>query len=216
MDPIFLAGAVVILLISIIIHEVMHGLAALYYGDTTARDAGRLTLNPIPHIDPIGSLLLPALMFWVNGPILGWAKPVPVNPLRFRDIKTGEIVVSLAGIAANLAIALIAVILFHLLAPSLGLGDVVISLIRFTYTINLVLALFNLIPIPPLDGSKVLMALLPYHLAREYEKLSQYGFFILILLLYIPLYKGASILSVYITYSILLVSDLFNIIPKSF
>ncbi len=180
------AGSIIILLFSIILHEVMHGLAALYFGDHTAERAGRLTLNPLPHIDPIGSILLPALGLIFGGVIFGWAKPVPVNPLNFRDIRTGELVVSLAGVAANLVLAVLAAILFHLFGNSLFypiFGDLMTTVVEF----NLLLFVFNLIPIPPLDGSKVLMVFLPANLEITYRRLEQYGFMILMLVFFTPL-----------------------------
>lgn len=186
MNPEFFAIAIVILLFSVIVHEVMHGLMALKFGDRTAQNAGRLTLNPLPHIDPIGTILLPAIFLIL--PLLtgvpsrffiAWAKPVPVNPLNFDNIRLGELTVSLAGVGSNFALALIGAILYHLV-PNSFLQDI----FQFTVGINLMLGVFNLLPIPPLDGSKVLLALLPYNLAREYEKLSTYGIFILLFLLY--------------------------------
>ncbi len=188
----YFAISLIILLLSIIIHEVAHGLAALYFGDHTAEHAGRLTLNPIPHIDPIGSILIPAIIFIPAvlgfgslGFFIAWAKPVPVNPLHFNNIRLGEFVVSAAGIVSNIAIAVLAAILFHL-TGSYGFplwGNV----LSFAVQINLVLAAFNLLPIPPLDGSKILGSLLPAHLEFEYRKLERYGFLILILLLFSPI-----------------------------
>lgn len=213
MDPIFLAGAIVIMLFSIILHEVMHGFAALQFGDTTARDMGRLTLNPIPHIDPIGSIALPLLLYFAHGPIIGWAKPVPVNPLRFSNIKKGELVVALAGVTSNLVLAVLAALIYHLI-PNLQ-PSALPDLLRFTFSINLVLAIFNLIPIPPLDGSKVLMTILPYHLARQFEKLSPYGMFILIISLYVPV-LGVPIISLILGIVLFLFSSIFQIPPKFF
>lgn len=199
MSPEGAALSIVILLFSVIIHEVMHGLTALKFGDRTAERAGRLTLNPIPHIDLVGTILLPALLFISNSPILfGWAKPVPVNPLNFSDIKRGELLVSAAGIASNLVLAVIASLLFHLLNNFANPPDLVLELLYFTVSINLLLAVFNLIPIPPLDGSKVLISLLPYNLAREYQRFEPYGFVMLLLLWFIP-FGGSSLLSFVLT-----------------
>src|SRR5258708_9874631 len=129
MNPEVLAISLVILLFSVIVHEVMHGLVALKFGDHTAEHAGRLTLNPIPHIDPIGTILLPAIFLilpLVTGVpsrfFIGWAKPVPVNPLNFTNIRNGELLVSLAGIASNVTLALLAAIIYHLL-PLFGLSN---------------------------------------------------------------------------------------------
>lgn len=185
MDPTVLAGAIIILLFSVIVHEVMHGLAALYYGDRTAQNAGRLTLNPIPHIDPLGTVLLPVLLIATGSPVVfGWAKPVPINPLNFRNIRQGELVTSLAGILSNFALAIVAAIIFHLASKVAPIN--LLLLLKFTVDINLILGVFNLLPIPPLDGSKVVMSYLPYHLLQQYQKVERYGLMILILLWVIP------------------------------
>src|SRR3989344_7550390 len=166
--PEFFALSIIVLLFSVIIHEVMHGWVALKFGDYTAERAGRLTLNPIPHIDLFGTIILPALMIFSGSPILfGWAKPVPVNPLNFSSLKKGELMVSAAGILANFSLALGATLLFHLLKTA-GAPFMILGLLKFTVTINLILGIFNLFPIPPLDGSKILLSQLPYKLAREY------------------------------------------------
>jgi Zn-dependent protease len=180
--------SILILLLSVIIHEVMHGLVALKFGDHTAENAGRLTLNPIPHIDPIGTILLP-LVFLIlplltGAPVgffIAWAKPVPINPLNFTDIKKGELWVSAAGILSNFSLAIIAAVLYHLLGPA---NLLLSEIFRFAVGINLMLGIFNLLPIAPLDGSKVLLTLLPLDLAREYQKTFRYGFLILLALLY--------------------------------
>lgn len=187
----FIPLAIVILLFSVILHEVMHGLMALKFGDHTAEKMGRLTLNPLPHIDPIGTILLPALFILSgSGILLGWAKPVPVNPLNFSNLRRGELLVSAVGIMANFTLALTGTVLFHLLLPILGVSSVIIHLMSFTVTINLILGLFNLFPIPPLDGSKILMSQLPFNLAREFEKITPYGMFILLALLWFtPIFR---------------------------
>lgn len=179
------AGKILILLFSIIVHEVFHGLAALYYGDTTAKRMGRLTLNPIPHIDLVGSILLPAIGLLYGGVIFGWAKPVPVNPLNFRKIREGELVVSLAGVLSNLGLAIIAAVVYHLsqaFFPSLVLQALMVNAV----VLNLLLMVFNMVPIPPLDGSKVLMTFLPANLEIKFRKLEQYGFLILMFIFFTP------------------------------
>ena len=186
--PEFFATSIIILLFSVIIHEVMHGLVALKFGDHTAENAGRLTLNPIPHIDLFGTILLPALLIITGSPILfGWAKPVPVNPLNFRNLRKGELMVAAAGILANFSLAIIAALIFHLLnALPQTFPALLGSLLRFTVLINLVLGIFNLFPIPPLDGSKILLSQLPLNLARSYQRLEPYGILILLVFMMIP------------------------------
>jgi Zn-dependent protease len=182
-----------VLLFSVVLHEYAHGWMARRQGDDTAYMLGRLTLNPIPHIDPIGSVLLPALLIITNAPfVLGWAKPVPVNPRNYRNYKRGDILVSLAGIVVNLALAVIAtvvMILVVLLARGLPAAaptfELIVQMMQRAVLINLVLAFFNLIPIPPLDGSHVLYHLLPPKLGLAYRGLYQYGMMILLALMLI-------------------------------
>ncbi len=190
----FFALSILVLLFSVILHEVMHGLVALRFGDTTAQRAGRLTLNPIPHIDLFGTILLPGLLILTGSPILfGWAKPVPVNPLNFKNIKRGEFFVSAAGILANFGLAITAALLYHLLSTISSTPVILLNILRFATMINLVLGVFNLFPIPPLDGSKILLSQLPYNLAKEYQKLERYGFLILVLLMMVP-FGGSTLL----------------------
>lgn len=181
------ALSIIIFLFSVILHEVAHGMVARHFGDHTAANAGRLTLNPIPHIDPFGSILLPLLLILSHSPILlGWAKPVPVDPLKFKDIRKGELWVSAAGPLTNLGLAAIAATLYHLLPTVLNTQYLILfSALRYTVYINALLAVFNLLPIPPLDGSKVVMSYLPYHMLTRYEKLTPYGFLIILALLYL-------------------------------
>ena len=180
-----------VLLFSVVLHEYAHGWQALREGDDTAYMLGRLTLNPIPHIDPMGSIIIPLLLVALNSPfLLGWAKPVPVNPRKYRNYKAGDIRVSLAGIVTNIGLAVIATLLLiaviHLrnivpsLAPSL---TIVGGMLQYGILINLILAFFNLIPIPPLDGSHVLYHLLPPRLGMQYRELGRYGMLILMMLL---------------------------------
>lgn len=201
MVPEFLAFSIVILLFSVIVHEVMHGLVALKFGDTTAQRAGRLTLNPIPHIDLFGTILLPALLIFTGSPILfGWAKPVPVNPLNFSNLRKGDLLVSAAGILANFSLAIVAALIYHILnALPQQFPAILGSLLRFTVVINLILGVFNLFPIPPLDGSKILLSQLPIHLAGEYQKLERYGILILLLFMMIP-FGNSSLLQTILGY----------------
>jgi len=191
--PEFFALSIIVLLFSVILHEVMHGWVALKFGDHTAERAGRLTLNPIPHIDLFGTILLPALLIFTGSPILfGWAKPVPVNPLNFTNLRKGELLVSAAGILANFGLAIVASLIYHFLnALPQTFPPIVGSVLRFTIMINLVLGIFNLFPIPPLDGSKILLSQLPLNLARSFQRIEPYGIFILLILLMIP-FGGSS------------------------
>lgn len=193
MNPEFLALSIIILLFSVIVHEVMHGLVARRFGDHTAERAGRLTLNPLPHIDPVGTILLPGLLIISGSPILfGWAKPVPVNPLNFSSLRKGELFVSAAGVLSNFGLAIAAASIYHILnALPQTFPFILGALLQFTITINLVLGVFNLFPIPPLDGSKVLLSQLPYNLAKQYQKLEPYGILILLILLMVPLGKSS-------------------------
>jgi len=170
------------LVFSIVFHEVAHGYAAYRLGDPTARDAKRLTLNPLAHIDPMGSVVLPLILVFTNSPMLfGWAKPVPFNPGYFRNVKKGTMIVGAAGPAANLALAAVAAAAFRLFSP----GGVVGLFLVNVCIINVILAVFNLIPIPPLDGSRIVVGFLPPDLARSYLKLERFGFLIIFGLLWL-------------------------------
>ncbi len=182
----FYAGLIPIVAYSIILHEIAHAVAALWSGDSTALHANRITLNPIPHIDPFGTILLPGLMIIMNtGIVFGWAKPVPVNRLNFRHPVRDDIFVSLAGIATNLILAFFFILLLHLThKPSpVYPGDMNYHLFRMAAGVNIVLAVFNLIPIPPLDGSHVFKYLLPRDVRPKYEMLGFYGMFLILIFL---------------------------------
>ncbi len=165
----------IILILSIVIHEVAHGVAALWQGDETAKREGRLTMNPIPHIDIFGSILLPFLLAMSGSPIMfGWAKPVPVNPYNFRNQKWGEALVAFAGPFVNILLAIISLFLLKTMVFS---GSY-IPLLEGIIVINIVLAIFNLIPIPPLDGSKILFAFLPHRFYKFKTWMERQGFII--------------------------------------
>lgn len=162
--------AIVIIIFSIILHEVAHGYVANWLGDPTAKYAGRLTLNPLQHIDPVGSVLIPGILALTGASFLiGWARPVPVNPYNLRWGKWGEALTAFAGPATNIVIALLAALLIRF--GVVGLDSAVVSIIVLVIASNLSLAILNLIPIPPLDGSKVVAAILPYQLERQYRAL---------------------------------------------
>ncbi len=184
MDPISIIIFIVILLFSVIFHEVAHGLMAEKLGDPTARYAGRLTLNPIPHIDPLWSIILPAMMLYFNAPILfGAAKPVPVDFRNFRNIKVGMFLVAIIGPVTNLVLAGLAAAVY-LLTPNIS--ETGRELLVETSRLNIILFLFNLIPVPPLDGSKVLASILGYfdrNLVYKFLELERYGFIFIIILL---------------------------------
>ncbi|MEX0917266.1 MAG: site-2 protease family protein [Candidatus Paceibacterota bacterium] len=162
--------SVVILLFSIIIHELAHGYAALYLGDPTARLAGRLTLNPIKHLDPIGSILVPGLLLLSPSPfVFGWAKPVPYNPFNLKNQRWGEAFVAAAGPLTNLGIALLFGLLIRF-SDLLALPPAFIEIGSFIVFINLLLGIFNLIPFPAFDGSKVLRSVLPFPMAQAFNR----------------------------------------------
>ena len=173
----------VVLIFSAILHEVMHGVVAEKLGDPTARVLGRITLNPIPHLDPIGSILLPLVgILSGSGIIFAWAKPVPINPLHFKDPKKDMALSALAGPLTNLLIAIIAAQLIKFLPVNETLSPILYIIVLY----NLMLTILNLIPIPPLDGSKVLASILPDDLAASYLSIERYGIFILLFLLFFP------------------------------
>lgn len=176
-------------LFAITVHEVAHGWAARQLGDRTAEMLGRLTLNPVRHIDPLGTVAVPLLMVWATGFIFGWAKPVPVSQRNLRQPRRDMVLVALAGPVSNLVMAAGWAGLLALVraVPEVfaGAGTFVASMAIFGILINILLALFNLLPVPPLDGGRVLRELVPEPLGRRLDSLEPYGLIIVLLLLWI-------------------------------
>ncbi len=191
MDPQMAVVSIPALMMAVILHEYAHGLVAYKMGDPTAKEFGRLTLNPIPHIDPLGTVILPGMLMLIGSPVLfGWAKPVPINPLRFRNIRLGTFFVSIAGIVMNIWLAVVFALLYRAIMKGYlnFLNDaVLIPIALFSATavlINLVLAFFNTIPIPPLDGSRAVMSFFSVKYWELFYRFEMYGFLIIMLLLF--------------------------------
>ena len=172
------AFQIAILIFSVIVHEVSHGYAASYLGDDTARYQGRLTLNPLKHLDPFGSFLVPLLSYQLGGFIIGWAKPVPYNPYNLRPGRWSEAMVALAGPLSNIVLALIFGLFIRLAQGAVS--PAFIDIATIIVFINIILALFNLMPVPPLDGSKLLFALFPENFQALRDFFERYGFILLI------------------------------------
>ncbi len=176
-----------ILFFSIIIHEYSHGAVAEHYGDDTARVMGRLTLNPLAHVDPIGTIMLPIFCLITHAPVFGWAKPVPVSPHRLRNRPTSLLLVSAVGPVSNFLLACLfsgGLYLGVLFAREASFFPLLVEILNFAVLVNLYLCVFNLLPIHPLDGSKVLSNLLPYEWSVRFDSLAPYGFFIIMMLMF--------------------------------
>ncbi len=208
MNIISIVVSLFILLFAITIHEAAHGWAALKMGDPTAFSLGRITLNPLAHIDPLGTVLFPLILVTIGAPAFGWAKPVPVNPLNLRNPRRDNLWISAAGPASNLAasaLSLIGIVILKILSPNVGfflksllLGRAALPrgfypleglalILFYGVVINAYLAIFNLIPVPPLDGSGVLMGLLSEEAAVKYDRIRPFGFLIVLALIYMGL-----------------------------
>ena len=205
----------VVLLLAISAHEAAHAWMSYRFGDDTAYLLGRITLNPVAHTDPIGTLLIPIIGFIVafGGGyffLIGWGKPTPVNPLRWRQKDLANVMVSIAGILANLLIATIAFIIIKVLRVNGtwaemtdGIGEAARLLLELMLSMNISLAVFNLLPFPPLDGSKVLETFLPESMQPVLATLEQYGYLILMLLMYLGVFSAIIYPILYVVYSFL-------------
>lgn len=183
MEILLLAFQIGVLLFSVIIHEISHGFMALKLGDETAKNEGRLTLNPVVHIDPIGSIAVPLISLMSGGFLFGWAKPVPYNPFAlFKDFRYGPLKVALAGPASNLCLALVFGLMIRFAAPQLS--DLTVLLMGFIVQLNLILFIFNLIPVPPLDGSKILTLILPQNYSLRLQSIGIGNIFLLIIVIF--------------------------------
>lgn len=175
----------IVLILAVVIHEFAHGYAAYLLGDPTAQRAHRLTLNPIAHLDLFGSIILPLVLVFTGSPVLlGWAKPVPFNPGYFRDPQRGIMIVGAAGPLTNFLAALASAVLFRFIGP---IAPLLAHFLFFFCATNLILGIFNLIPIPPLDGSRIVLGILPDDLVPAYLRMEPFGFIIIFALLWLGL-----------------------------
>lgn len=216
-----------ILLFSIVVHEVAHGWMALRLGDSTARDSGRLTLNPIPHIDPIGSIAIPLLSYLSVGSVfIAWAKPVPINPANFRNYRRDDILVSIVGPFSNLLVAFGCAVFYIISERVFGPLNLIeknmqreiaaffIHMFAAGITLNIFLAVFNLIPVPPLDGSHVLSSLLPAELGERYHQIGFFGILLVILLMRLDPFRNfifTVVMTMRIPYEIFIHQFLFTV-----
>ena len=216
-----------ILLFSIVVHEVAHGWMALKLGDSTARDSGRLTLNPIPHIDPIGSVVIPLLSYLSAGSVfIAWAKPVPINPINFKNFRRDDVLVSIVGPFSNLLVAFCCAVLFvlseHLFGPlklientfQREIAAFLIHMFAAGITLNIFLAVFNLVPVPPLDGSHVLSAFLPAEIGERYRQIGFFGILLVIVLMRLDPFRNfilTVVMIVRVPYEIFINKFLFSV-----
>lgn len=195
----------VALVFSLSLHEAGHAWMSNRFGDDLARSQGRISLNPVSHVDPIGTLLFPALAFFTHAPLLGWARPTPVNPLRWRNKRVANFWVSIAGVIGNLIIAIVAGIIIRVLMATGALvlegrslmvdseSDIMlgaVNLLHIFFRLNIGLFVFNLLPIPPLDGGKILGSILPPSFESALESLEQFGFILLFIAVFTGVFRG--------------------------
>lgn len=204
MDIIYILTVLVVILLSMTLHEAMHAFMGYFLGDDTAKAQGRLTLNPLKHIDPIMTIALPLFLAVAGGPIFGGAKPVPFNPARVRYGEWGAALVALAGPLTNFVIAFVAFGVFALF----GGNETVAYISTITVLVNLGFFVFNMLPIPPLDGSRVLYALAPEAVRRGMEQVERYGLVVILVLVLL----GSSVLGQIMTSSTQAIIDLFRLI----
>jgi len=184
-NPIIFVFQLITLIASVIIHEVSHGFVAYRLGDSTAKDMGRLTPNPLKHLDFFGSFLFPLVLFLFGSPILfGWAKPVPYNPYNLKDPQKGGGLIAAAGPLSNLSVAVVFGLILKIFSMSGIVDSPLFLFLQIIILINISLAIFNLVPIPPLDGSKILFAFLPPRFSKAQIFLEQYGFMFLLLFIF--------------------------------
>ncbi len=182
-DTLTFIFSILVLIFSVIVHEVSHGYAAYFLGDNTAKYAGRLNLNPLNHLEWFGSIILPTISYLTGGIIIGWAKPVPFNPYNLRNQKWGEAMVAIAGPLSNIAIALFFGLLIRFGVAS-QFGEAFLYISSMIVLINLVLATFNLVPVPPLDGSKIIFSLLPYEMQYIRDFLEKNQLFLILIFIF--------------------------------
>ena len=190
---------------AIVIHEVSHGYVAYRLGDPTAKSKGRITLNPLAHVDPFGTVILPLVLMFTGGPVIGYAKPVPYNPGYFKNIRKGEFLTGIAGPASNIIMAALGAIIGRIIiflflpSPTSAIPDWIFVICYCFTMVNLCLAFFNLIPLPPLDGSSIIAVFLSDNALRQYYRIQRYALPILLILIFVlPMIVGVNLITMYL------------------